>query len=71
MTPVTTTAAGIAFGAYDIVAGGVRAHGPPPDRRGHRPQPAHGRRARGVAPHIFESEEEATGAVHDTLPRQD
>jgi propionate CoA-transferase len=27
--------------------------------------------SRGVAPHIYESEEEATGAVRDTLPRQE
>ena len=27
--------------------------------------------SRGVAPHIFESAEEATGAVRDTLPRQE
>ncbi len=31
----------------------------------------HALEARGVAPHIFESEEEATGAVRDTLPRQE
>jgi propionate CoA-transferase len=30
----------------------------------------HAVKTRGVAPHIFESEEEATGAVRDTLPRQ-
>jgi propionate CoA-transferase len=30
----------------------------------------HALEARGVAPHIYESEEEATGAVHDTRPRQ-
>jgi len=31
----------------------------------------HALEARGMAPHIFESEEEATGAVRDTLPRQE
>ena len=31
----------------------------------------HALEGRGVAPHIFESEEEATGAVRDTLPRQE
>jgi len=31
----------------------------------------HALETRGVAPHIFESEEEATGAVRDTLPRQE
>jgi propionate CoA-transferase len=31
----------------------------------------HALEARGVAPHIFESEEEATGAVRDTLPRHE
>jgi propionate CoA-transferase len=30
----------------------------------------HALESRGVAPHIFESEEEATNAVRDTLPRQ-
>ena len=30
----------------------------------------HALESRGVAPHIYESEEEATGAVRDTLPRQ-
>jgi propionate CoA-transferase len=27
--------------------------------------------SRGVAPHIYESEDEAAGAVHTTLPRQE
>ena len=41
MTAVTTTAGGIAFGAYDVVdRRRRRAHGPPPDGRGRRPQPA-------------------------------
>ena len=31
----------------------------------------HALESRGVAPHIYESEEEATGAVRDTLPRQE
>jgi propionate CoA-transferase len=31
----------------------------------------HALESRGVAPYIFESEEEATGAVRDTLPRQE
>jgi propionate CoA-transferase len=30
----------------------------------------HALESRGVAPHIFESEKEATNAVRDTLPRQ-
>jgi propionate CoA-transferase len=30
----------------------------------------HALESRGVAPHIYESEDEATGAVRDTLPRQ-
>jgi propionate CoA-transferase len=30
----------------------------------------HALESRGVAPHIYESEEEATGAIRDTLPRQ-
>ena len=48
MTAVTTVASGIAFGAYDVAdRRRRRAHGPAPDGRGHRPEPADRRREAG------------------------